>query len=83
VLSVIRTDGVPILIVTVLLALYAVQTITDIPSSQHLETMTAMVVAFYFGGKTVASSAESVRSTAAAITNGRSEVRHGDERTPN
>jgi len=67
-LGVIKTDGVPILIVTVLLALYSFLVITGHPSNQHLETMTAMVAAFYFGGKTVAASAESVRSTAAAIS---------------
>src|SRR6186713_885490 len=67
-LGVIKTDGVPILIVTVLLALYSFLVFTGAPSNQHLETMTAMVAAFYFGGKTVAASAESVRSTAAAIS---------------
>ncbi len=65
--GVIRTEGVPIFIVVVLLFLYAFLTITGQILNEHLQTMTAMVVAFYFGGKTVTATAETVRSTAASI----------------
>lgn len=78
VLSIVRTEGVPILIVAVLLLLYSIQTIGIASPSQHLETMTAMVVAFYFGGKTVTSSAESVRASVAAATNGHMEDRRAN-----
>ena len=52
-LEAIKDDLMPVVIVNVVLLTYAALILQSIEVPKHLETLSAVVVAFYFGGKAV------------------------------
>lgn len=66
----VREELVPVLIVTVLLALYTFVIVTKQTVPEDLKTLVASVTAFYFGGRTALSTASSVRQTANVLNEG-------------
>lgn len=71
ILEAIRSEGVPILIVVVLLGLYSYLLVVAGDAPDDLRTLVAAVVAFYFGQRGAGQAVAAQRAAIERLTNGK------------